>query len=338
MLTLAAALLLASPSASPVTTQGGAYFGRSVLLLSDLDGDGTPEVAVGAPAASIDARQQGAVLVLSGATREVLQRWTTNPARTSFGHALRGAGDTNGDGTDDILVGFAQWRSCEIRSGVDGALLRRHDRDWREVIAFGDFDQDGADDLLLAIEDRWEVRSGRDGRLLAGCRRVRGIGRSIGGGAPVGGFGRFDPVGDLDGDGLTDGILVAEPSRVLLSGAGEGPRGPETSLFEPGHRPIVDDRWSPILGERGLVVDAAFAAGDLDGNGRPDVLLSGPSMVGREVVGLSPLVRTVPAMIVATSFGSALLGGIDLDGNRRADLVAADRSEAFGPVGVTAFT
>lgn len=56
----------------------GARFGRAVLALADVDGDGVRDLAVGAPTAR---GRAGRVLVLSGATREVLQVWQGSEAR-----------------------------------------------------------------------------------------------------------------------------------------------------------------------------------------------------------------------------------------------------------------
>ncbi len=79
-------------------------FGYLVAGLGDVDGDGKPDVAVGAASGP---EEGGTVYVYSGAEGEVLH--TISPPAPSedgyFGYSAVGAGDANGDGTPDLLLG-----------------------------------------------------------------------------------------------------------------------------------------------------------------------------------------------------------------------------------------
>jgi len=89
--------LVAIPNPSP---NDDATFGVSVAGLDDLNGDGTGDLAVGAPGA-------GRVDLLSGADRSVI-RSIEDPdalAGGGFGFAVAGIDDINGDGVQDVVVG-----------------------------------------------------------------------------------------------------------------------------------------------------------------------------------------------------------------------------------------
>lgn len=80
----------------------GERLGHSVAVLGDLDGDTVPDVVAGAPAhGNLDS---GRILVLSGADGSVI-RASYGLLDMEFGHAVANAGDLTGDGVDDIIVG-----------------------------------------------------------------------------------------------------------------------------------------------------------------------------------------------------------------------------------------
>lgn len=295
----------------------GIRFGRSLLVLEDLDGDGRREFAVGAPTAEGDVHQAGLVLVLSGADRTVLQEWRGEKRRKHFGHTLRDAGDVNGDGKGDVLVGYEFGSRTEVRSGVDGALLLAFDRFHERVLPLGDADRDGAADFLLVWGKTMEARSGRDGSLLAGQLFIYDQGA-------------VHSAGDLDGDGLTDVILAAEEPVLWRSGREKDASLEKTRLFSPDKRTPLAKLW-PVEMERPKTKIVSIApAGDLDGDGAPDVLLA--LRWGKEgaVLGLSlrhptPLFR-IPGQ---AGHGYALGMAGDLDGDGVGDVLLSENPEAF---------
>ncbi|MEM7202544.1 MAG: hypothetical protein AAF628_19910 [Planctomycetota bacterium] len=79
------------------------HFGAAVAKLDDLDGDGRPEIAVGAP--QDPARRAGYVKVFSSATGDVMHTFLGERRGDSFGTSLRQVGEPNADGAVRLLVG-----------------------------------------------------------------------------------------------------------------------------------------------------------------------------------------------------------------------------------------
>lgn len=117
---------------SPNTEKNGA-FGRSVAGVDDANGDGTPDLLVGAPLESIQETQQtGRAYLISGA-EDLILRTFFSPKAThwgNFGQEVASAGDQNGDGTEDFLISAPSERIGDQKagrvylfSGTDGARL-----------------------------------------------------------------------------------------------------------------------------------------------------------------------------------------------------------------------
>lgn len=310
-------LTLGAPFLRPVAGNSkenlmGIRFGRSVLALSDLDGDGVCEFAVGAPAAAGAGLQAGLVLVFSGAERKVIQEWHGEPNRSHFGHSLRAAGDVNADGRQDVLVGYEFAAKTEIRSGLDGALLLAFDRDQREVFALGDADRDGSDDLLLHANGTLEVRSGRSGSLLAGKLFLREYGPAN----------PMYPVGDVDGDGLTDLVLASKSPVLCLSGRKEEEGRLDMRLFQSSGRTPLKELWPADFARPELTIVTAQPAGDLNADGAQDIVMTVEVEKERVVLGLSIQHPKALLRIRAGSRGGhALLGSGDLNGDGFRDVL-----------------
>lgn len=300
--------------------RGGTRFGRAVLALPDLDEDGTPEFAVGAPTWP----GGGAVLILSGATRQRLALWQGAERLGSFGHGLRSMGDVDGDGMVDVLVGREGGHQCELWSPAKARVLRTFSKPFDHVFAAGDLDGDGLDDQLVTWPTRWSLRAGSTGELLGS--RDPGIGAK-----------ELTALEDLDGDGHLDFLVQASAERLLLSAAGED--GLPTYGCEAS--PVVHDHWGSVFGGRGLVVDGA-ASGDLDGDGRSDLVISCRHRGAAFVAGLSLADRSTAIMRTPPPgpgrdplagsryrFGYELLCPGDLNGDGAGDVIASGAITIF---------
>lgn len=142
---------------------GGDQMGRVVAGAGDVNNDGFNDIVASAPYDDNAGTNSGSVRVFSGATG--LPLFTFDGDRSSFFYGIAaccGAGDVNGDGYDDILVGAynddgngAYSGSVRVYSGATGALLRMvngddaGDRFGSSVCGAGDLNSDGFDDFLV---------------------------------------------------------------------------------------------------------------------------------------------------------------------------------------------
>lgn len=97
---------LLSTLSSPNEEEGG-LFGISVSRAGDTNVDGYDDVIVGACFEGSDLVYGGRAYLFSGATGDVLHTLSSpyGDSQGMFGISVSGAGDTNGDGYDDVIVG-----------------------------------------------------------------------------------------------------------------------------------------------------------------------------------------------------------------------------------------
>lgn len=140
---LAAPLAAQAPDALWPGALPGDAFGSVVAVVGDVDADGVDDVAVGAPLADwvvpligTQFSDVGSVRVFSGADGALLHGWVGSLGHVDlFGHAVCGAGDVDGDGHHDVLVGapradgalLPECGRALLFSGADGSLLRTWD-------------------------------------------------------------------------------------------------------------------------------------------------------------------------------------------------------------------
>lgn len=227
-------------------------FGSACSPVGDLDGDGVPEIAVGADQDADGGPARGAVWILSPDADGAV-RWYAKISDTKgrffgilddgdrFGRAVAPLGDLDGDGNDDIAVGAP-------------------------------FDDDGGSDRgavwILFLDD--------DGSVL----RHRKISQTKGGFtgvlSDVDWFGAsLAPLGDLAGDGRTAIAVGAVNDRD----GGTGNRGAVWILFLEANGAVHShQKISVTSGNFTGIVDQAddfgrslAAIGDLDGDGRSEL-------------------------------------------------------------------
>ncbi len=99
--------MMPSWTSTPSTSTDG--FGSSVASAGDINGDGFGDVVVGAPSATNAAMvSTGAVSIFFGSATGLsltAQRVSVGAAGDQFGYAVSAAGDVNGDGFGDLVVG-----------------------------------------------------------------------------------------------------------------------------------------------------------------------------------------------------------------------------------------
>ena len=195
----------------------GDRFGYSVSSAGDVNRDGRDDLIVGAPMNDEVGRRAGSAHVYSGSGGSLLFDFY-GKAHTELGHSVSGAGDVNGDGWDDVIVGaprtvYSGTERAYVFSGRDGTVLWSW-TGWVEwfghsVSGAGDVNGDGHADVIVGAPGTdfftWQsyarVFSGLDGSVLHSFHELAAADRF---GYSVSGS------GDLDGDGFAD-LIVGAP-------------------------------------------------------------------------------------------------------------------------------
>ena len=339
------------------------YVGGALAAV-DLDNDGRADVAIGsaAPSFAFSGGDPGVISVVRGRGDSTSLNlgsmpqgtaWTiTGPADVRFGSSLAAAGDVNGDGIGDLLVGSlaGDWvvfgsigfTSVDVRTmtaargfAITGTLV--YEIGSQTVAGVGDVNGDGFDDIAVASPAAGS-NAGEVAVILG-----RSVATNVDASAIPAGRGflittRGDKTGwslasgDVNGDGRSD-VVVASASgwysnAVVVYGKVTPANVDEATM--------TTAQGFSIGGDEGLEV-SAVAAGDMDRDGYADVAVahgwSGyPSRWAVTIVRGGPSNASVPYLSTATgkrfarvqaatSGVPARLAMADVTGDGRADLL-----------------
>ena len=113
--------LTATPGWSVESDQAGAEFGYSVSTAGDVNGDGYADVIVGSWLYDNGQIDEGLAFIYhgSGTGLSTTAAWTveSDQAAAQMGWSVGTAGDTNGDGYADVIVGTLLWDNGEVDEG-----------------------------------------------------------------------------------------------------------------------------------------------------------------------------------------------------------------------------
>ncbi len=118
-------------------SQAYAYFGRSVSAAGDVNQDGYDDLMVGAYGYNNTQVDQGQVYVyLGGADGIASADWIIQQEKKSayFGFAVAGAGDVNGDGLDEVIIGAYGYDDEETDEGAAFVFHREADQPITDLI------------------------------------------------------------------------------------------------------------------------------------------------------------------------------------------------------------
>ncbi|HWA77771.1 MAG TPA: hypothetical protein VG937_35790 [Polyangiaceae bacterium] len=328
--------------------------GASLDRAFDVNGDGLRDLVVGAPTSDDGAGAAYVVFGKGDLSPLELSPLTAASEETRFaslragpsdalGVSVSGAGDWDGDGTPDLVLGGNGGNGrAYVVSGSDvhaavtlpaakGYVLEGDSANvdvGRVVHGAGDVNGDGVPDVLVSASNLnygWlHVLFGSVG--LSGRATVTGApGLHVraafsGDGFPFAATG----VGDLDGDGTAEVLASTEASIVLLRGGIGYP--PDLSSL------TVDGARGGWLSRRTTTGAAEVASlGDVNGDGVSDLGYCEDTEFCRVVFGPPPTLNNgwVIGGFARGTHKVAIAGGGDIDGDKLGDVVLSDDRSAY---------
>jgi hypothetical protein len=343
-------------------------FGTTVATAGDVNGDGYSDVIIGAPdwESQVDLEGEGIVYAFYGSAGglSTMVNWSYHPgdqAHSGLGYAISTAGDVDGDGYSDIIVGVSERKDIANTYGLfdifygspDGLTTAGRSWVWGDqvnsqlgfaVSTAGDVNGDGYSDVLAGAPGYDSGGKTDNGRVYLYYGSASGLNQNeptiLSGGAAGESYEYYgmtvSTAGDVNGDGYSD-VIIGVPYRngtgvlkgyvFVYHGA---PSGLNTSIA-----------WYIIGNEDyGRLGNSVATAGDVNSDGYADILI-GQAMFdgagtdqGRALLwlgggnGLGPFADTISSAdwqavleFNNSQFGYSLATAGDVNGDGYSDVI-----------------
>ncbi len=344
------------------SNQADANFGNSVATAGDINGDGYSDVIVGAPLFDNGQTDEGEASVYNGSPNglSTISNWSSNNAGFRLGTSVSPAGDVNGDGYNDVIIGdydYSNGQSSEggafvfygSSTGLSASFNWKAESD--QVSAFlsicataGDVNGDGYSDIICGA---YQYDSGEtdEGKVFVWYGSSSGLGAN---GTPANAdwsaesnqananFGnRVSTAGDVNGDGYSDVIVGSDYYSNGESNEGKVFvwYGSSSGLGANGTPANAD--WSAESNQANANLGySVSSAGDVNGDGYSDIIVgvpyydNGQANEGRAYVyhgsatGLSISVnRSIEVNQDQAFFGKSVSSAGDVNGDGYSDVI-----------------
>ncbi len=271
------------------TNQDNDRFGHAVASAGDVNGDGYDDVIIGASQYENGGPDQGRVFVYHGSAMGLATTadWSYGSTIDNewFGYSVNSAGDINGDGYDDVVVGSSSGDRVMVFQGSGDGLSQTPDWTFSSgqsgshlgtgtsVSGVGDVNKDGFADVLVGAQSYTNPEN-REGKVWLFYGSENGLSITpdwtTESNQAQTAFGwAVGELGDVNQDGYADFLIGADEYDNSQTDAGQvylflgSPNGPATTAA-----------WTAEGTEsNGRFGHAVSGAGDVDGNGYPDLVI-----------------------------------------------------------------
>ncbi|WP_138484202.1 FG-GAP-like repeat-containing protein [Dyadobacter bucti] len=339
--------------------QENGNMGSSLSSAGDINGDGFDDLIIGAPYYDNGQQDEGMCFLYYGSANGIdpdnAILIEMNQTNATFGYSLSGAGDVNGDGYDDIIIGARSYTmpgfqfsgaafvfygsSAGIQLGATNVVYipKAAAGAGQSVSGAGDINGDGYDDVIVGASNYTGDKQ-QEGAIMVALGSASGIqsgsGTIIESNQAHSDFGvSMSGAGDVNGDGYAD-IIVGAPGFAINANADEGAcfvyYGTKTGINTNQYKILSLPQNSDDFGT------SVSKAGDVNGDGYSDIVVGAPeysTQMGDGAVaiyygasiGLSEANSTILTSNQQDSDLGNSVAGADMNGDGYSDILAGSQ-------------